>query len=233
MPLFQKAEFLTTVARLADLPTDAACEVAFAGRSNAGKSSAINTLANHTRLAFVSKTPGRTQHLNYFRVADGKYLVDLPGYGYAKAPEEIRAQWEGLLAPYLRYRSPLAGLVVIMDSRHPMTDLDMQMLEWFAPTGKPIHVLLSKADKLTRQEQSDVLRDVRAMLDQLGENCSVQLFSSLKRTGIEEAETVLGGWMEMEVVPETPPPAAPRTEKTARPRNRKAIGWSARTSAKK
>ncbi len=233
MPLFQKAEFLTTVARLSDLPADAACEVAFAGRSNAGKSSAINTLANHTRLAFVSKTPGRTQHLNYFRVADGKYLVDLPGYGYAKAPEEIRAQWEGLLAPYLRYRSPLTGLVVIMDSRHPMTDLDMQMLEWFAPTGKPIHVLLSKADKLTRQEQADVLRDVRAMLDPLSENCSVQLFSSLKRTGIEEAETVLGGWMEMEVVPETPPPAAPRTEKTARPRNRKAIGWSARTSAKK
>ncbi len=233
MPLFQKAEFLTTVARLADLPADAACEVAFAGRSNAGKSSAINTLANHTRLAFVSKTPGRTQHLNYFRVADGKYLVDLPGYGYAKAPEEIRAQWEGLLAPYLRYRSPLTGLVVIMDSRHPMTDLDMQMLEWFAPTGKPIHVLLSKADKLTRQEQADVLRDVRAMLDPLSENCSVQLFSSLKRTGIEEAESVLGGWMEMEVVPEAPPPAAPRTEKTARPRNRKAIGWSARTSAKK
>ncbi len=233
MPLFQKAEFLTTVANLSDLPIDAVSEVAFAGRSNAGKSSAINTLANHTRLAYVSKTPGRTQHLNYFNVADGKYLVDLPGYGYAKAPEEIRAQWEGLLAPYLRYRSPLVGLVVIMDSRHPMTDLDLQMIEWFAPTGKPIHVLLSKADKLTRQEQSDVLREVRGALDRLGEHCSVQLFSSLKRTGIDEAELVLGRWMDMAVAPEVAPPVVPRTEKVARPRNRKAMGWSARSAAKK
>lgn len=230
MPVFNKAEFLTTVARLDDLPLDALREVAFAGRSNAGKSSAINTLANHTRLAFVSKTPGRTQHLNYFRVADGKFLVDLPGYGYAKAPEEIRAQWEGLLAHYLRYRSPLVGLVVIMDCRHPLTDLDLQMLEWFAPTGKPIHVLLSKADKLTRQEQADVLREVGAVLARLGEHCTVQLFSSLKRTGVAEAEAVLGAWMDMAVQPDLPPPSAPRTEKQARPRNRKAIGWSARSA---
>ncbi len=230
MPVFNKAEFLTTVARLDDLPLDALREVAFAGRSNAGKSSAINTLANHTRLAFVSKTPGRTQHLNYFRVADGKFLVDLPGYGYAKAPEEIRAQWEGLLAPYLRYRSPLVGLVVIMDCRHPLTDLDLQMLEWFAPTGKPIHVLLSKADKLTRQEQADVLREVGAVLARLGEHCTVQLFSSLKRTGVAAAEAVLGAWMDMAVQPDLPPPSAPRTEKQARPRNRKAIGWSARSA---
>ena len=230
MPVFNKAEFLTTVARLEDLPFDAQREVAFAGRSNAGKSSAINTLANHTRLAFVSKTPGRTQHLNYFRVADGKFLVDLPGYGYAKAPEDIRSQWEGLLAPYLRYRSPLVGLVVIMDCRHPLTDLDLQMLEWFAPTGKPIHVLLSKADKLTRQEQADVLREVGAVLARLGEHCTVQLFSSLKRTGVAEAEAVLGAWMDMTVQPDLPPPSAPRTEKQARPRNRKAIGWSARSA---
>ena len=230
MPVFNKAEFLTTVARLDDLPLDALREVAFAGRSNAGNSSAINTRANHPRLAFVSKTPGRTQHLNYFRVADGKFLVDLPGYGYAKAPEEIRAQWEGLLAPYLRYRSPLVGLVVIMDCRHPLTDLDLQMLEWFAPTGKPIHVLLSKADKLTRQEQADVLREVGAVLARLGEHCTVQLFSSLKRTGVAEAEAVLGAWMDMAVQPDLPPPSAPRTEKQARPRNRKAIGWSARSA---
>ena len=105
MPLFQKAIFLTTVAHLRDLPADARREIAFSGRSNAGKSSAINTLANHVRLAYVSKTPGRTQHLNYFTLEDGKYFVDLPGYGFAKAPEEIRSQWEGLLAPYLRYRA--------------------------------------------------------------------------------------------------------------------------------
>ena len=105
MPLFQNAAFDKTVADLRDLPTDSQCEVAFAGRSNAGKSSAINTLANHSRLAFVSKTPGRTQHLNYFRLEPGKYLVDLPGYGFAKAPEEIRSQWEALLAPYLQHLS--------------------------------------------------------------------------------------------------------------------------------
>lgn len=230
MPLFQKAVFHTTVANLLDLPTDSEREIAFAGRSNAGKSSAINTLANHTRLAFVSKTPGRTQHLNFFSLETGKYLVDLPGYGFAKAPEEIRSQWEGLLAPYLRYRLPLVGLVLIMDCRHPLTELDVQMLEWFAQTGKPIHVLLSKADKLTRQEQALVMREVGAVLAKLGENVSLQLFSSLKRTGVAEAEAVLGGWMGMEVVEEVAPPVGLRTEKTARPKNRKAMGWSARTS---
>ncbi len=232
MPLFQKAVFHTTVAKLSDMPVDSLCEVAFAGRSNAGKSSAINTLANHTRLAFVSKTPGRTQHLNYFTLDQGKYFVDLPGYGFAKAPEEIRSQWEGLLAPYLRYRVPLVGLVLIMDSRHPLTELDVQMLEWFAQTGKPIHILLSKADKLTRQEQALALREVQVVLEKIATNFSLQLFSSLKKTGVAEAEAVLGGWLGMEAKQETAPPVGLRTEKVARPKNRKAIGWSARTGAK-
>ena len=230
MPLFQKAVFHTTVAQLRDLPIDSSSEVAFAGRSNAGKSSAINTLANHTRLAFVSKTPGRTQHLNYFSLDAGKYLVDLPGYGFAKAPEEIRSQWEGLLAPYLRYREPLVGLVLIMDSRHPLTELDLQMLAWFAQTGKPIHILLSKADKLTRQEQAVALREVQAALAKVSENCTLQLFSSLKKTGVAEAEKVLGTWMGMALKDEAVPPAGLRTEKLARPKNRRAIGWSARTA---
>ena len=232
MPLFQKAVFHTTVAKLSDMPVDSLCEVAFAGRSNAGKSSAINTLANHTRLAFVSKTPGRTQHLNYFTLEAGKYFVDLPGYGFAKAPEEIRSQWEGLLAPYLRYRVPLVGLVLIMDSRHPLTELDVQMLEWFAQTGKPIHILLSKADKLTRQEQALALREVQTILSRIASNFSLQLFSSLKKTGVAEAEAVLGGWLGMEAKQEAAPPVGLRTEKVARPKNRKAIGWSARTGAK-
>jgi len=232
MPLFQKAVFHTTVAKLSDMPLDSQCEVAFAGRSNAGKSSAINTLANHTRLAFVSKTPGRTQHLNYFTLEPGKYFVDLPGYGFAKAPEEIRSQWEGLLAPYLRYRVPLAGLVLIMDSRHPLTELDLQMLEWFAQTGKPIHILLSKADKLTRQEQALALREVHTMLTRIASNFSLQLFSSLKKTGVAEAEAVLGGWLGMAAKDEAAPPVGLRTEKVARPKNRKAIGWSARSGAK-
>ena len=200
MPLFQQAVFLTTVAHLRDLPQDAVREVAFAGRSNAGKSSAINTLAGRTRLAYVSKTPGRTQHLNYFTLSDGKYFVDLPGYGYAKAPEAIRSQWEGLIGPYLSKREQLAGLVVIMDIRRPLTDLDLRLIDWFRPTGRPIHILLSKADKLSRQEQTTVLRAVKADLATWGDAglYSVQLFSSLKRKGVEEAEALLGKWLGIE-----------------------------------
>ena len=201
MPLFQQAVFLTTVANLRDLPQDSVREVAFAGRSNAGKSSAINTLAGRVRLAYVSKTPGRTQHLNYFTLADGKYFVDLPGYGYAKAPEAIRSQWEGLIGPYLNKRDQLAGLVVIMDIRRPMTDLDLRLIDWFRPTGRPIHILLSKSDKLSRQEQTKALRSVKAEVATWGDAAlySVQLFSSLKKTGVDEAEGVLASWLEIEI----------------------------------
>lgn len=192
---FPRTEFLTTVARLRDTPGDAVAEVAFVGRSNAGKSSAINTLAGKTRLAYVSKTPGRTQHLNYFSVAPDRYFVDLPGYGFAKVPEDVRKQWDTLLGPYLQTRDQLKGLVVIMDSRRPLTDMDWQMLEWFAPTGRPVHVLLSKADKLSRQEQTKTLRQVKADMADLGCPVSVQLFSSLKRTGVAEAATVLKSWL--------------------------------------
>ncbi|WP_412481155.1 ribosome biogenesis GTP-binding protein YihA/YsxC [Azonexus sp. IMCC34839] len=199
MPLFQQAVFHTTVAHLRDLPRDSVREVAFAGRSNAGKSSAINTLAGRVRLAFVSKTPGRTQHLNYFTLAEGKYFVDLPGYGFAKAPEEIRSQWEGLIGPYLSKRDQLVGLVVIMDSRRPFTELDRRLIDWFRPTGRPIHILLSKADKLSRQEQAKILREVKTEIASWGEGpYSTQLFSSLKKTGIEEAEAVLAVWLDME-----------------------------------
>ena len=198
--MFQQAVFFTTVAHLRDLPQDAVREVAFAGRSNAGKSSAINTLVGRTRLAYVSKTPGRTQHLNYFTLAEGRYFVDLPGYGYAKAPEGIRSQWEGLVGPYLAKREQLVGLVVIMDIRRPLTDLDLRLIEWFRPTGRPIHILLSKADKLSRQEQITVLRAVKADLATWGDAglYSVQLFSSLKRTGVDEAEALLGAWLGIE-----------------------------------
>ena len=233
MSLFNNAAFQITVANLSDLPDDSVCEVAFAGRSNAGKSSAINTLVNHTRLAFVSKTPGRTQHLNYFRLGEGKYFVDLPGYGFAKAPAEIREQWENLLAPYLVHRSPLIGLVLIMDSRHPMTDLDKQMIDWFAQTGKPIHVRLSKSDKLTRSEQAQVMREVEGALAALGDRCSVQLFSSLKRSGVEEAENVLSSWLGIEAsAEERKLPVIAPPGKVARPRKRNAMGWSARVAAK-
>lgn len=195
MSRLRRAAFFTTVAELRCLPHDALREVAFVGRSNAGKSSAINTLCEHTRLAYVSKTPGRTQHLNYFKVDDGEYLVDLPGYGYAKAPEEVRRAWGGLISPYLEGRPELRGLVIIMDSRHPLTPLDQQMLDWFLPTGRPVHVLLSKADKLTRQEQAKTLQTVKAALAKMVGQISVQLFSSLKKTGREEAAQVIEAWL--------------------------------------
>jgi GTP-binding protein len=198
MGLFSRATFLTTVNDLHALPLHGGKEVAFAGRSNAGKSSAINTLANHVRLAYTSKTPGRTQHLNYFDLGDSRYLVDLPGYGYAKVPPEVRAHWEGLLSEYLQTRSLLAGLVVIMDSRHPLTPLDEQMLDWFIPTGKPVHILLTKSDKLSRQQSSKTLLEVKAYLKQHYPNCTVQLFSSLKKLGLEEAEAKIASWFAQE-----------------------------------
>lgn len=192
MSLFQSLRFLTTVNDLRQLPAEG-LEVAFAGRSNAGKSSAINTLANHTRLAFVSKTPGRTQHINYFDFGGERRLVDLPGYGYAEVPVAVRAHWEKLLSYYLMTRTNLIGLVLIMDARRPLTELDRQMIDWFRPTGKPVHCLLTKADKLSRQDQIKTLRQVEAEFaeDSL---MTVQLFSSLKKQGVDEVENIVGGW---------------------------------------
>jgi len=198
MGLFSRATFFTTVNDLHALPLHGGKEVAFAGRSNAGKSSAINTLANHVRLAYTSKTPGRTQHLNYFDLGDNRFLVDLPGYGYAKVPTDVRAHWEGLLSEYLQTRSALAGLVVIMDTRHPLTPLDLQMLDWFAPTGKPVHILLTKSDKLSRQQATKTLLEVKAHLTERYPNFTVQLFSSLKKLGLEEAEAKIASWFEQD-----------------------------------
>ena len=195
MTLFDKAAFYTTVNHFRDLPAESCGEIAFAGRSNAGKSSAINTLANRTRLAFVSKTPGRTQHINFFSLdEEGHFLVDLPGYGFAKVPEKIKAHWENLLSRYLRERLQLRGLVLIMDARHPLTELDIRMLDWFGPTGKPIHILLTKSDKLSRQEGIKVLRETGEYLKAYP-NCSLQLFSSLKKTGTKEAEAAIAKWL--------------------------------------
>ena len=195
MPLFQNATFLVTVNHLPDLPPHTGLEVAFAGRSNAGKSSAINTLANRNRLAYVSKTPGRTQHINYFTLGNDRYLVDLPGYGYAKVPPSIKQHWEKLLSTYLQVRPQLCGLVLIMDIRHPFTPLDQKMLEWFLPTGKPVHILMTKSDKLSKQESTKALFEAKAILAKSYPNCTIQLFSSLKRLGIEEAENVISSWL--------------------------------------
>jgi GTP-binding protein len=221
--LFRHAAFQTSARELSDLPPEGAAEVAFAGRSNAGKSSALNALADHKRLAFVSKTPGRTQLINYFDLGQGRALVDLPGYGYAKVPEAVRAPWGRVLGEYLLTRASLQGLVVVMDIRHPLTNLDAQLLDWFRPTGKPVHVLLTKADKLSRGEALATLARVRASLGALAGQYSAQLFSSLKKTGLEEAEAMLGQWLgvapqELEAGARKPSPAA--TGKKPRPRNK-------------
>ncbi len=195
--LFQQAVFTTSAANLTQLPYSHG-EVAFAGRSNAGKSSAINTLARHNRLAFVSKTPGRTQLINFFDVGNGQHIVDLPGYGYAKVPAEIRATWEKVLSGYLQTRETLSGLVLIMDARHPLTPLDHRMLNWFLPRGLPVHILLTKADKLSRGVAGSTLAQVRSAL-KLYPQVSVQLFSSLAKQGVEEAEIVISGWLRDEL----------------------------------
>jgi len=196
MSILQQARFFTTADAMHQLPMLGLPEVAFVGRSNAGKSTAINVLCNQKRLAFASKTPGRTQHINLFAVGGHPedptlpfgFLVDLPGYGYAAVSHAVKAHWDQLLAEYVRTRSPLVALVLIMDSRRPLTDLDVQMIEWFAPTGKPIHVLLTKADKLNRSESAAALKTARTGLARFGANHSVQLFSALKKTGVEDAD---------------------------------------------
>lgn len=201
MPLFRNAQFEISIAKPSGLPPPSGPEIAFAGRSNAGKSSAINTLAGHVRLAYVSKTPGRTQLINFFRLNSGALLVDLPGYGYAAVPEKIRRQWQGLIETYLKKRESLIGLVLIMDSRHPLTPLDRQMIDWYAHSGRPIHVLLTKSDKLSRGAAAATLQEVRSQLRSLGPQVTVQLFSSLKKTGVEEVERVVAAWLSGELAP--------------------------------
>ncbi len=194
MSLFQHVVFFTSVADWRDLPTPQGEEIAFAGRSNAGKSSAINALAKRKRLAFISKSPGRTQQINFFSLGNGRYLVDLPGYGYAKVPVTIRQHWETLLSKYLQTRKKLRGLVLIMDARHPITTLDKQMLDWFLPTGKPVHILLSKADRLNKQQANNALHHVAETLSLCYPQCTVQLFSSVSKIGLDEAEAAITAW---------------------------------------
>lgn len=195
MNLFRHARFYTTVNHLKDLPATTA-EIAFVGRSNAGKSSAINTLTNHTRLAYVSKTPGRTQHINFFELTNGGFMVDLPGYGYAQVPEAIRRHWVSLLGDYLQTRKQLIGLILIMDARHPLKELDKQMLDFFAVTRRPVHILLSKADKLSKNDQIKTLASVKKALQSYiaRQQVTVQLFSSLKKQGIDEVNQIATDW---------------------------------------
>ena len=198
---FHHAEFLTTAAEWRQLPHDGAPEIAFAGRSNSGKSSAINALAQRKRLAYVSRTPGRTQHINFFRLRSGALLADLPGYGYAAVAGSTQRHWRAFLARYLAERAVLAGLVLVMDIRHSLTALDRQMLDWFLPTGRPVHVLLTKSDKLSRAEQIRTLHGVRETFRRLfardATRIGVQLFSATEPSGVDEAEEAIGAWLEV------------------------------------
>ncbi len=176
-------------------PADIGREVAFAGRSNAGKSSALNRITCQKSLARISKTPGRTQQLVFFRIDDERRLVDLPGYGFAKVPDKVKREWSVSLERYLRERQSLQGLILLMDIRHPLTDFDQQMLHWSLLCNMPVHILLTKADKLKRGAAQNVLLKVRRDLADLP-LVSVQLFSSLKGTGLEEAQAVLDEWLD-------------------------------------
>ena len=224
MSIFQHTVFYTTVNHLRDLPSFDGIEIAFAGRSNAGKSSAINTLTNRGRLAFTSKTPGRTQHINYFKLGIGYFLVDLPGYGYAKVPPEIRQHWEHLLSTYLQTRESLHGMVLIMDVRHPLTLLDKRMLEWFASTEKPVHILLTKADKLSRQQAMVTLQSVLTLLRETYPQCSAQLFSSKEKQGVEEATAVISRWFGLNTIPAQEPNPVSESKLKKSPRIRKKLG---------
>jgi GTP-binding protein len=189
--LFSQLEFRYAVHQLADMPPDQGAEVAFAGRSNAGKSTAINALANRRKLAFVSKTPGRTQAINFFDMGNQCSLVDLPGYGYAKVPREEQSRWDELIGTYISNRNSLILLIIIVDIRRGLTPLDWQMLDWLAPTNKAVHVLLTKADKLNRQQAEAMLKQTETELARHPGEATVQIFSGTSKIGIKQAQAAI------------------------------------------
>ncbi len=191
---YQNAEFLLSVNNFDQLPADKGIEVAFAGRSNAGKSSAINAITAISNLCRTSKTPGRTQMINFFSIDVNHHLVDLPGYGYAKVPLKIKRHWQKLLERYLLERGSLQGVVIIMDVRRPLTDYDVVLLNWCQSCHMPVHILLSKADKLKRGAAQNTLLKVRQTLNESYPETSIQLFSASNHSGLDEARTKLNDW---------------------------------------
>ncbi len=194
-----KATFTISAPDIRKLPEDSGIEVAFAGRSNAGKSSALNTLTNQKSLARTSKTPGRTQLINVFEIGDNKRLIDLPGYGFAKVPLEMKKKWQKALGEYLEKRESLKGLVVLMDIRHPLKDLDMDLIQWAADSELPVLALLTKCDKLSQGKRSAEVLNVKKILAPLNADIRVQAFSSLKRTGAEQADSIICDWFSEEL----------------------------------
>ncbi|GAW86054.1 GTP-binding protein [Bathymodiolus platifrons methanotrophic gill symbiont] len=197
-PLYHQAKFTLSAPDLNSAPVDAGREVAFAGRSNAGKSSALNTLTRQKSLARTSKTPGRTQLLNFFTLNEELRFVDLPGYGYAKVPVKVKQQWHALMESYLRERESLYGIILVMDVRHPLTEFDWQMIEWCDYSKKPLHILLTKADKLNYGAAKNTLLKVQRELEDQDLSVTLQLFSALKRSGIDDIHQLLDSWFEAE-----------------------------------
>ena len=194
--IYRQCEYTTSAQKLSQLPEDSGIEVAFAGRSNAGKSSALNAITDHNGLAKVSKTPGRTQMINFFQIDAGKSFVDLPGYGYAKVPIAVKKHWVKTLESYLANRECLRGLVLVMDIRHPMRDQDIQMVDWCHEANVSLHILLTKADKMKKGPAMAQLHQVQAQLEEKGVNASLQLFSALKKNGVDDIHGVLDEWFE-------------------------------------
>lgn len=192
---YQNAQFLLSVANLSQLPPDEGGEVAFVGRSNAGKSSVLNQLTQNKGLARVSKTPGRTQHINLFGIDEERRLADLPGYGYAKVPPSMKQKWQQLLDDYLRTRQCLKGLILVMDIRHPLKEFDQHMLAWSQSCDLAVHVLLNKSDKLTQSAASKTLKEVTAALTAYGDKVSIQTFSALKGKGVKELRGQMDAWL--------------------------------------
>lgn len=193
-PIYQQAKYLTSAAELHQLPPDEGHEVAFIGRSNAGKSSALNMITGIKGLARTSKTPGRTQMINFFALNENYRLVDLPGYGYAKVPRTVKERWEQMVDGYLKKRRCLKGLVVVMDIRHPLKEMDEDIIVWAVKCELPIHILLTKVDKINAPAARKTLKEVQEALSLYGDKITLQLFSSLNRTGLDEGKAVLNEW---------------------------------------
>lgn len=193
---FPPTNFLTSAAQLNQLPQDKGSEVAFIGRSNSGKSTAINAITGIKGLARISKTPGRTQLLNFFQITEKQRLVDLPGYGYAHVNDQKKQLWEKVIADYLQTRHSLKGLIITMDSRHPLKERDESMLTWAAHYQIPVHILLTKADKLTRQQSLKILKETTQQLIKLNNTSLIQLFSATKGIGLESAKRVILNWLQ-------------------------------------
>jgi len=193
--LLGSARFTVAAAEPRQWPDRPGPEVAFAGRSNVGKSSAINAIVRRRGLARTSKTPGRTQQIVFFELSGGARLVDLPGYGYAKVPDALRERWAASIESYLTQRATLRGLILLMDSRHPLTELDASLLEWCEPSGLAVHILLTKIDKLGRGAAKQTELAVRDAVAGLGSPVTVQQFSALKQTGVEQAQATVAAWL--------------------------------------